>query len=812
MRATRYLLLLLAIYFVFIGGSSRYVTLYQVRILHHIIITAVLGLWLYRQVRRGRGLPSTPLNLALFATIAVWFVSALTSLDPRMAIEHMWFPFTYVLMFFVIADYFQRGRGKLIMEVFFFVVVIVIMLTGLEYASWYFGLGIMPNTNVGWYDMGILFPPSLPPASLAFGISTLVAGFTVPCIFITATWAMTVRYKAHRRILWVVTSLLFLTLILTFSRGGLLAFIGGLTTFIIIRAIQHPALTRRISPKLIGGVGGIFAIGIMLVFVFATLPFAIGRSDEGRLDMWRSAVEITVDNPITGAGTGLFGRAYRDYRDPNVGRDKLASAHNFYLNLSSELGIIGMLVGGWLAYTLLKSSWQTWKQAKGKAQHLRVEGMFVALTALAIHSMVDVFTIMPINLVLIIIVAYLVTGHRRILDPLPTGQMRPAYVLMGITILFGAILLQWDRAQGLFQATFGLPAPQALPLIEEAQTIDPHLNLYHLHEAFILGNHATTNDEIDDAITAYTSALDLEPTWDIGWINLAHLELQRGNPDRAFEHLERANEIYPFNSAIFSMARLADEYNIKSSQQVEAYYNLALRSPVIGYPTTLPLSDIWWRTTSATNATEHFVNSRSLEYKYRVYRILRPELAEALIPTSPQSAMEWWIVGQSLFDTGNSDEALLAFNQAIELEPTRGDYYVSRAKAQLNSPHNSIKDLQLAQLYGTTYEYPNTVWADLAKTEEEAINFKANALPIRSLPQTFAGVLYTRPAIFNIPQNLQYPGFGESLLAPWYDIAEYRVTTGDIPQAIQAYEFIRGQAPYASRAQIQLEELRQTSD
>lgn len=809
MRATRYLFLLIAIYFLFLGGTSRYVTLYQVRVLHHIVMTGLLGLWLIQRIRRGKGLPSTPINLPLFAVIGVWFLSAVTSLDPRMAFEHIWFPFTYILMFFVVVDYFQRGRGKLIMEVFFFVMVIVIMMTGLEFASWYFGLGIMPNTDIGWFNVGILFPPSIPPASLALGISTLVAGFVVPCIFITATWAMTVGSKAHRRILWILAFLLFIVLIFTFSRGGLLAFICGSATFIIIRAIQQPKIVNRFSARVVGGVGGVIAIGIALLFVLVTLPFSIGQSDEGRMDMWRSAVQITVDHPLTGVGPGLFGRAYREYRNPFVGRDKLASAHNFYLNLASELGIVGIAVAGYLAVMLARASWNTWSAAKGRSQHLRVEGLVVALVALGIHSGVDVFTILPINLILVVIVAYLVTGHRTFLDPLPQGQITPAYGLLVITVIFGGVLLQWDRAQGLFQSSFGKSPADALPLIAEAQAIDPYLNLYHLHEAFVLGNQAKSSQEIETAIITYENVLRLEPTWDVGWINLAYLELQRDNPQLAYTYLKRADEIYPYNSAIFGMARIADEFDLESDGVVEDLYYTSLRRPVWSYPfNPLPLSQIWWSTPIASTATQRYVDVRNLEYQYRVNRVLRPELISKMIPEQPQTDIEWWVVGEYYREQGELDLAVDAFNQAISLNPTYGDYYVSRARAKIDGSEDVLSDLELAQLYGTKNEFPNTVYAQLADTEEEKISLQASALPIRSWGQEFASVLYTRPAIFDIPLSIQYPGFGDVTLQPWLNVAEYRLAQGDLDSAIRAYEFILSQSPYAIRAQEELERLR----
>lgn len=802
MRRTRYLLLLLAIYFVFIGGSSRYATLYQVRVLHHIVVTVVLSLWLIHRIRQKKGIPTTPLNTPLFALIGVWFISTLTSIDPRMAFENIWFPFTFIVIYFVIVNYMQRGRHKLIIESFLFVVVIVIFLTGLELASWYFGLGILPGTQVGWYEAGILIPPFFPKVSMAMGISTLVAGFTVPSFFITATWAFTVRRKSHQRILKIIGFFLFIVLILTFSRGGLLAFIGGLATFVIIRTIQHPSLTSRISPKLIGGIGGGIAIGLMLIFVALTLPFAIGRSDKGRLDMWESAVQITIDHPVTGVGPGIFGRAYRDYRDPLVARDKLASAHNVYLNTMSELGIIGVLVGGWLAYTLLKSSWHSWKNAKGRNQHRRIEGLFAGLVAFAIHSTVDAFTITPINFVFIIIVTYLVTGHRSILDPLPKRQLYPTYALLIIIVIFGVAFVQWDRAQGLFQSSFGESKQEALDLTRQAKNIDPYLNLYHLHEAYLLGKNARTDEEIEIAIEAYEEALKLEPTWDTGWTNLASLELQQGDINTALEYLQIASEIFPTNSANFAYARVADQYDASDDESIINAYRQSLQSVIY-----LPLAEVWWSTDLSTQATTSFIDNHGLEMRYRVYRVYQPEIIDTLVPTNPETASEWWIVGQVALMQKDLQTAESAFTTAIQLNPSNGDYYVSRAETRLNQSDLAEQDLQLAILWGTRYEYPNTVRALLADTKAESIQLKATALPTRTTTQEFAATLYSRPAVFDVYRGMRFPGLGESIIQPWYDVAESFFIEGNIDQAIRAYQFILENAPYESKAQIRLQEL-----
>jgi hypothetical protein len=72
MRLTRVIAMLLAVEILFLGGSAYYTLVFPVRVLHHIVITLVLALWLVLRLRSGQGLPHTPLNLPLFAAAGVW--------------------------------------------------------------------------------------------------------------------------------------------------------------------------------------------------------------------------------------------------------------------------------------------------------------------------------------------------------------------------------------------------------------------------------------------------------------------------------------------------------------------------------------------------------------------------------------------------------------------------------------------------------------------------------------------------------------------------------------------------------------------
>ncbi|MDQ7026248.1 MAG: O-antigen ligase family protein [Anaerolineae bacterium] len=811
MRRSRLAYLLLALYFTFIGGGTYYATIPLIRIVHHVIVTLLLGGWLIGRIRKKQGLPPTPLNIAIYASVIVWFITAIFAVDTRMALENIWLLLSHVILCFIIVNLIQRGYQRVVMEILFFMAAIVLLLASIELASWFFGLGITPSTSIGWIAVG-RFPTlaQIPRLSLALGISTLQAGYTAPLVIVTAGWAFTTRQRDYRFVLLFMSFLLLIVVILTSSRGGLLSLMAATGSFAVIRLLQYPPLTKHISRMWLA-IGSAIAVGILLVgFVFVTLPLAKGNSDSGRLDMYRSAVSISLDNPITGVGVGLFGRTFREYRNPEIAQDKLASAHNLYLNTSAELGLLGIAVGIGILVLFAKATWDNWQNTSNRGHRRRIEIIVSALVGLAVHSMVDVFSITPIVLMILALVAYAIIPHPRSrIVQAPKGQVLPAIIAFILIIGYGIAFIPLDRASGSYFDSWQMESPEtALAAIHEAQKLDPNLRLYNLHETYIIGQSGT----VDEAIAAYENALELEPTWTTGWINLALLEEERDNPEIALSHLERANTINGRSvAAWFNWGRIAESYDLAPDDLIiEAYrQSIALQASI-----WLPVSEYWAATSLRQHAVELYLQQQSIEIQYRVYAVHDPSRLTNLVPDMPQSAAEWWVVGEYALSIENDPEtAYEAFSQAIELNPYHGDYFVSRARTTIeNNPNQAEQDALVGLVLGTRYEYPNVVLASFAEDPETARNLRAGALPLRSNPPQFTTVLYGRPSVFDILPSGYPPGHGGQTIQPWLDVAFSYLETNQINRARTAFAFILSQAPYNSIAQEQLDLLQDSPD
>lgn len=802
MRSRRLTFLFLAFYMIFIGGSAYYVFIFPLRLFHHAFITILLALWLANRIRTRSGLPSTSLNPFIYTAVALWMITSFASPDRRMALENTWFLVIHTPFFFVLVDLFQRGRQKLVMETQFILAATVVFITTVELSSWYFGLGIRPGTDIGWFNVmgpGAWLPLRWPPRmALAMNVSTLLAGYVAPLITLSIGWALTVKRRDYRITLMLLAMLLAIVLLLTLSRGGILSLTAALGVLIVFQLARWPRLAgRKVLRPLIGlGIIGILGLGAL------AMVFTLGRDRAAgtsvRMDMVTSGVEMALDNPLFGVGPGIFGREFRSYREQANAYDEYASAHNAYVNTAAETGLLGIIVSLALGLTLLRTWWYVWNEMDSPARKLRVEVAIAALIGVGVHSMVDVFTVTPVVLVILLLVAYSVTGHRTTLDSPPKGQLWPAIAALILILGYGVWLVQIDRAHLYYQLSLA-KSDTALDDARTAARLDPSLTLYELQIANLLGQQVIGDPttDIQPAITAYERAVALEPTWDVGWINLAALEYRAGNPDRALQHLETAWAINPRSPVVVHRARLAEEISAPDEEEIIAGYVTAIALSV-ELENRLPLSDFWTQTPLRRAALERFIAAQPADIQYRILAVHDPDRAHALIAQQPSSAAQWWITGEyALTVLQDATAAIEAFSEAINISRRAGDYYASRARAAyVSDPAAARRDLDMAYLLGTRFEFPNTIRARMEDTPAEMRRLLFQSLPPRIIRQQFAAVLYGgRIANFDLFPEMRFPGPGRSVMEPWYTLANALRSQGRLDDARQVYNAIIEYAP-----------------
>ena len=106
-----------------------------------------------------------------------------------------------------------------------------------------------------------------------------------------------------------------------------------------------------------------------------------------RLAHWQAATNMAQANPWIGVGAGNYEMVYEDYRLINW-HEPLGHAHNYYLNVMAEAGIMGLLGYG-LSWVIIV--WLTWRvrQHPDTTSRLTGIGLLGTWTYLAVHSLTD---------------------------------------------------------------------------------------------------------------------------------------------------------------------------------------------------------------------------------------------------------------------------------------------------------------------------------------------------------------------------------------------------------------------------------------
>lgn len=82
--------------------------------------------------------------------------------------------------------------------------------------------------------------------------------------------------------------------------------------------------------------------------------------------MWKGALNMFLENPVLGVGTGGYQKALAKYRDdPEL--PQMVHPHNTFLYIASSFGIAGLLPFFWLLAVFLRKGWHTRNTVEGFA-------------------------------------------------------------------------------------------------------------------------------------------------------------------------------------------------------------------------------------------------------------------------------------------------------------------------------------------------------------------------------------------------------------------------------------------------------------
>ena len=213
--------------------------------------------------------------------------------------------------------------------------------------------------------------------------------------------------KDKRLLLIIAIVLMGIAILLTGSRGGVLSLLGVIGFVLLTNLLRRSETGEELSREerrarfkrniaLVGGGLGLLIIlfgAVLLLGGDAPLSRGIGLTTQtdvssGRLHFWSVGLQIFAAHPILGAGLDAFGTAFPLYDSWN-GNFRVEQAHNDYLQILADAGILGFICVAAFIFLLFKQGFQKISTEHSHFRRSVSVGAMAGCFGILIHSFFD---------------------------------------------------------------------------------------------------------------------------------------------------------------------------------------------------------------------------------------------------------------------------------------------------------------------------------------------------------------------------------------------------------------------------------------
>jgi len=225
-------------------------------------------------------------------------------------------------------------------------------------------------------------------------------------------------------------ALMAVALVATNSRGGIISMAAQILFLVLV----FPAARRGAGAAGPAGRGARLksaalrlALGFALVLAVlagslyfggeASLSRLVGSVNAadpttGRAHFWRGALGIIGENPVLGAGLGAFASAYTRH-DTAGGAYRLEQAHNDYLQLLTDAGLVGGLLGLFFVAALFRLALRRMRSHDRFRRGVAL-GALAGCAGVLVHSLFDFTLHTAANGLMFLVLAALATADGRV--------------------------------------------------------------------------------------------------------------------------------------------------------------------------------------------------------------------------------------------------------------------------------------------------------------------------------------------------------------------------------------------------------------
>ena len=342
--------------------------------------------WFVRRFTSGRFTVRTPIDISVLLLLLMIPITLWATAIPSKTYPQVYRLLTGVIFLYSIVNWARtsaRIRG---------------LVLGVVLATLF--LALFATISVEWTQQKLLFiPASLYDRFILLVKDTIhrnvMAGYLI-ILFPVTLGLLLFAWKElrgkNRLLLLIVACTVFGILILTQSRGALLA-LGVVLLMMIVLRWKWGWIAIPFSLMAVGGMIALWGADKFLQVLSSGVSL---EGLEGRLEVWSRAIYMIQDFPITGIGLGLF-TDVADNLYPFFlnAPGSVTHAHNLFLQIAVDVGIPGLIA--WLAIliTMLILSWQLYRIGCKKGDNWTAglgAGLLCSQLALITHGLLDAVT------------------------------------------------------------------------------------------------------------------------------------------------------------------------------------------------------------------------------------------------------------------------------------------------------------------------------------------------------------------------------------------------------------------------------------
>jgi O-antigen ligase/Tfp pilus assembly protein PilF len=323
--------------------------------------------------------------------------------------------------------------------------------------------------------------------------------------------------------------LIALSVFLSLSRGGIVSLSISMI-FLGLMLIQREGVNRRSILLILMFVMTLYSVGWFgwdpIFKRFEKMRNVSSDVSEVRLTVWKDSSHIIEDFPVTGTGFGSFVNIYPKY-GTYAGEAVVDHAHNDYIELFTDGGLVAVLLFSWFMVSVLYKSYQTFLRRREPYLIYLFIGAATGMISILVHSITDFNLHIGANGLYFFFLAGLVvsSAHTRFFQSEETYLKKihfssfskfvlPAFMLLLICIIYNASLLMGNALFSPLKniSLSNIKSDAELKKMKErlyrSTQFDPLESRYH----FAIGHIEKLLVNNESALEHYKRAVSLNPS------------------------------------------------------------------------------------------------------------------------------------------------------------------------------------------------------------------------------------------------------------------------------------------------------------